>query len=241
MRSAKHGGAALAAAFSETVMTSAPGSLAQAYGSLPSAAGSQTDGGKSSTASHHASSFYRADGSRKAQFGDDPLRALRHALFTVRRAEQTRHDASAVTLSMQSHKLFGAPRVPGSLSGTAGRYARSESPGYHGPFPRVHELGGPVEPRERTASARYSTTTASGWRSSGKPSTPPRARRLNERRARRRRASGVFFDSKEIRDDDRYRMLRNRDIRTTVYHLRTFTAAFSSSTLSPPPARRRAW
>lgn len=136
VRSAKHGGAALAAAFSETVMTSAPGSLAQAYGSLPSAAGSQTDGGKSSTASHHASSFYRADGSRKAQFGDDPLRALRHALFTVRRAEQTRHDASAVTLSMQSHKLFGAPRVPGSLvPGPLGATLGASRPGLMDPSP----------------------------------------------------------------------------------------------------------
>ena len=126
-RSAKHGGAALAAAFSETVMTSAPGSLVQAYGSLPSAAGSQTD---------HASSFYRADGSRKAQFGDDPLRALRHALFTVRRAEQTRHDASAVTLSMQSHKLFGAPRVPGSLvSGPLGATLGASRAGFMDPSP----------------------------------------------------------------------------------------------------------
>jgi hypothetical protein len=38
-RSAKRGGAALEAAFSETVMTSAPGSLVQAYGSLPSSRG----------------------------------------------------------------------------------------------------------------------------------------------------------------------------------------------------------
>jgi centrosomal protein CEP164 len=138
-RSAKRGGAALEAAFSETVMTSAPGSLVQAYGSLPSSRlGSQTDGGKSSggTALHHASSFYRADGSRKAQFGDDPLRALRHALFTVRRAEQTRHDASAVTLSMQSHKLFGAPRVPGSLvSGPLGATLGASRPGFMDPSP----------------------------------------------------------------------------------------------------------
>ena len=131
MRSAKHGGAALAAAFSETVMTSAPGSLARAYGSLPSAAGSE-----GSTAPPHASSFYRADGSRKAQFGDDPLRALRHALFTVRRAEQTRHDASAVTLSMQSHKLFGAPRVPGSLvPGPLGATLGASRPGLMDPSP----------------------------------------------------------------------------------------------------------
>ena len=112
-RSAKNGGAALAAAFSETVMTAAPGSLASAFGGLPSAARAEADSNLNDE--NRRSSFRRADGSRAAQFGDDPLRALRHSLFAVRRAEQTRHDASAMTLSMQSHKLFGAPRVPGSL------------------------------------------------------------------------------------------------------------------------------
>jgi hypothetical protein len=108
-RSARNGGATLSAAFSKTVLLSTPGSLASAYGALPEAETKPTEFPRL------ASGFRNADGSRETQFGDDPLRLLRNALFTVRRAEQTRHDASAMTLSMQSHKLFGAARVPGSL------------------------------------------------------------------------------------------------------------------------------
>ena len=108
-RSARNGGATLSAAFSKTVLLSTPGSLASAYGALPAAETKPTEFPRL------ASGFRNADGSRETQFGDDPLRLLRNALFTVRRAEQTRHDASAMTLSMQSHKLFGAARVPGSL------------------------------------------------------------------------------------------------------------------------------
>ena len=54
----------------------------------------------------------------------------------MRRAEQTRHDASAVTLSMQSHKLFGAPRVPGSLvPGPLGATLGASRPGIMDPSP----------------------------------------------------------------------------------------------------------
>ena len=112
-RSARNGGANVWAAFSKTVLLSAPGSLASAYGALPETETSSETFSRQKR--HLASGFLRADGSRETQFGDDPLRLLRNALFTVRRAEQTRHDASAMTLSMQSHKLFGAARVPGSL------------------------------------------------------------------------------------------------------------------------------
>ena len=107
-RSAKHDGIAFAAAFSETVLPSAPGSLVSPRGA---SSAPKMD-------SNRLSSFRRADGAREAQFGDDPLRALRHSLFAVCRAEQTRNDASAVALSMRPRtlnpELSGARRIPGS-------------------------------------------------------------------------------------------------------------------------------
>ena len=107
-RSAKHDGIAFAAAFSQTVLPSAPGSLVSPRGA---SSAPKMD-------SNRLSSFRRADGAREAQFGDDPLRALRHSLFAVCRAEQTRNDESAVALSMRPRtlnpELSGARRIPGS-------------------------------------------------------------------------------------------------------------------------------
>lgn len=114
-------GASLATAFSSTVITSTPGSLTSAYSSIPSAPGVDNEG---NPALHHPSRFRRVDGSRCEQFGDDPLRVLRNSLFTVRRAEQTRADASAVTISMRSHKAFsgdvGMAGLYGGYSGGVG-------------------------------------------------------------------------------------------------------------------------
>ena len=205
VRSAKHGGAALAAAFSETVMTSARGRRA-GDGSLPSAAGLAADAVKLGASHQRVRAFKTRTGHARHSSGDDAARALRHALFTVRRARATRHDASAHTLSMQrtsfrgrcmaSRGVWSRDRWGATRGGLTGFMALA--PAFTNSVDRPTQR---VIDRER----RY-RRTASGWRSSGKPSARP-ARVLNELAALGRRATYFFYSDFLIRRRRRQRPL----------------------------------